>query len=119
MSLCDPKEDGSCLYTRVSVWDLRSRRLVSARSYDDVNGDDVYAQLDDLKLTSRGASVLLLKVAANREVWLLCPQSTERLAAAETIASRLRQTRRFVYWTDTATGGRTGVRPKCRRRASR
>jgi len=89
---CDPKEeDGSCRYTRVSVWDLRSRRLVSARSYDDVNGDDVYAQLDDLKLTNRGATVLLLEVAANREVWLLCPRGAERVAAAQTIAPRLRQ----------------------------
>ncbi len=117
---CDPKEeDRSCRYTHVSVWDLRSRRLVSARSYDDVNGDDVYAQLDDLKLTSRGATVLLLKVAANREVWLLCSRGAERVAAAQTIAPRLRETRRFVRWTDSATGEQTGIRPTCRPPASR
>lgn len=110
---CDAREVGVCFDTRVAVWDLRSRRRVSIRSYDDNAGDDVYAELEDLKLTSRGAAVLLLKVAANREVWLLCPRGAERLAASETIAPQLRQAGRTVWWTDSTTGDRTGLQPRC------
>jgi hypothetical protein len=87
--------------TRVSLWDLRSRRL------------------EDFKLTRRGAAVLLLKVAANREVWLLCPRSADRLAAGDTIAPRLRQAGQTVWWTDSTTGDRTGLRPTCRPATSR
>lgn len=51
---CDDREVGVCFDTRVAVWDLRSRRRVSICSYDDNAGDDVYAELEDLKPRRRG-----------------------------------------------------------------
>jgi hypothetical protein len=115
---CDDRE-GVCMTTKVSVWDLRSRRRIAKRAYDDVNGNDVYAQLDDMVVSSRGAAAVLLTVAANREVWLVCPDYVEREAAASNIAARLQRIGPNVWWSYTSgERRREGVRFTCRRRAS-
>jgi hypothetical protein len=111
---CDDKLEDECSSTDVGVWDLRDRREISSRSYDDYIGDDVFALLDDMRVTRGGAAVLLMRIAANREVWLLCPRQADRVAASDRFGPRLEKDGRFVWWLDGQTGERVeGFPPTC------
>jgi hypothetical protein len=107
---CD-KETGFCGDSVISVTDLRDGRRITRRSYGE--GDDVPADVEDLKVTLRGALVALLAVGANREVWLLCPQHVKRYAAAPNIGPRLVRRRGTIWWTDLNNRTLAGVKPTC------
>lgn len=120
-TLCDSRGGAvGCTYTDVEVFDVRRGRRTLKRTFSDAAGDDVYAVVDALVLSSGGGLATILRVGANREFWTFCPGEATRLQASTDVAPRLKREGRLVWSYSLASGQRTlGVGLRCARHRRR
>ena len=95
---CD-RYSGSCLFTEITVWNLRRYDRSARQMFGGPDGE-LYGDFIDMELCASGALALMLQVGANREAWFQHADRWSRIAAAAGIAPRFERDGADVWFAD-------------------